>query len=82
MRHPLYLQIADKLPGMREGGSYVPGPPKALPGAPRGIEGARPTPSCAEADAEPAEPEPPSPGSSKVAFFGSGEAFKGPNGPR
>ena len=41
--------FADKLPGMREGRGYVPGPPKDLPGAPRG--GVRPAPSCAYADA-------------------------------
>ena len=42
--------FADKLPGMREGGSYAPGPPAALPGAPRGM-GTGPVPSCAYADA-------------------------------
>ena len=35
---------------MREGGSYAPGPPTALPGAPRGT-GTRLVPSCAYADA-------------------------------
>ena len=36
--------------GMREGGSYAPGPPTALPGAPRGTGTTR-QPSCAYDDA-------------------------------